>query len=320
MKKWLRAADEFLFGWGSPVTMGVFRIVIGALSFIDLLMISLDFTTWFGDKGLYPQWMAERWGGDIPRFSLLGGVTDDRTTAVVYAVITLVAFMTCIGLFSRVSSILLFIGIVTLHHRSPDILHSGDTLLRAWCFILMLMPSGLACSVDRLIAKKRGTAPESPPLVSLWPQRLAQIQLAIVYFSTVWIKWGGITWRDGTATYYPPFLHEFDKFPVPAFVNQPPMIYVTTYATLIVELALATLVFSKPLRKWCLILGLMLHGWIEYSMNVPLFQWVIVSGFIAHYEGDEISAWAKRLAPRLGKLGRLIAPSEPEIPAHAAQS
>ena len=320
MRQWLSSCDKFLFGWGSPVSMGVFRIVVGGLAFIDLLMISIDFKTWFGEHGLYPQWMAERWAGEIPRFSVLAGVTDERVTAIVYGVVTLAALATCLGLFSRVSAILLFIGIVTLHHRSPDILHSGDTLLRAWCFILTLMPSGLSCSLDRLIAKKRGIAPEIPPLVSLWPQRLAQIQLAIVYFSTVWIKWGGITWRDGTATYYPSLLHEFDKFPVPAFVNHPPFIQITTYATLIVELALATIVFSRPLRKWCLILGLGLHGWIEYSMNVPLFQWIIVAGFINHFDGEEISAWGKKLAPRLGKLGRLVSPGDPVPTTNAAQS
>ncbi len=317
MRKWLKDVDAYVFGWGSPVTMGAFRLIVGLLAFANQIMVGLDLRVWFGESGLYPAWMAERWAAEVPRLSILGGVTDQTVVFIVYHAVTLVALLVALGLWSRVTTALLFIGVVSLHHRSPDILHSGDTLLRAWLFILMLMPSGKALSLDRWLLKRKGLAPAVPLDVSLWPQRLAQIQLAVVYFSTVWVKWGGDYWQKGIATYFAPRLDEFHKFPTPGFVHEIPFVHFTTYATLIVELALATLVFSRPFRKWVLISGLMLHGWIEYSMNIPLFQWVIVAGFITHYDGEELSAWAKRLAPRLGKLGRLMSPADTPSP-HAS--
>lgn len=298
MKSWWSEFDRAVFGYGSPVAMGVFRAVVGFLAFCSVAISFYHQEAFFSERGLFPQWMAERWSGGVPRFNLLAGVTSDGVVTVFFLIVLAAALLTSVGLFTRVASIVLLLGVVSLHHRSPDILHSGDTLLRMWLFIVAVAPSGRAFSLDRVIGLRRGTAPLEHELVSLWPQRLAQFQLAVVYFTTVWLKWFGSFWRDGTATWYPMHLGEFERFPLPSLVFDPTVVMLTTYGTLLVELALATLVFAKPLRKWVLLAGLGLHGYIEYSMNVPLFQWIIVAGFICHYSGEEVSAWARGLEAR----------------------
>ncbi|MCH8977769.1 MAG: hypothetical protein IH945_00805, partial [Armatimonadetes bacterium] len=78
-----------------------------------------------------------------------------------------------------------------------------------------------------------------------------------------------------------------------------PFLAATTYGTLLVELALATLVFARPMRKWVLLAGVAMHAGIEYRMNIPLFGLIITSCYIAHYEGHEVSAWGKRMGERL---------------------
>jgi hypothetical protein len=231
----------------------------------------------------------------------LAGVTDARVTAGVFALAMVASAMTMVGFATRLSSIALFVLLVTLHHRTPDILHSGDTLLRQMALIVMLAPSGAACSVDRLIGLWKGHAPPVPAPVSLWPQRLVQFQVAVVYLTTVWHKLVGTTWRDGTATWYPAQLSEFQRFPVPDFVDQLPFVALTTYGTLAIEAALGTLVFYKPARKWVLLAGVVLHGAIEYRFNIPLFGWIMVSTYTAFYSGDEVSSWAKRVGDRLAR-------------------
>ncbi len=300
--KWLKgqaaAINEAVFGYGSPVTMGVFRILVGFLAFVNFAMVAIDFEAWFTERGYFPVRLAEVWADGVWRFNLLSGVTDDRITAAVYLLVMLSALTTTIGLGTRISTIVLFLGTVTLHHRSPDILHGGDYLLRAWMFLIMIAPSGRACSFDRLIGLWRGRVPAQLELVSLWPQRLVQYQLAVVYFTTVWQKSFGNMWWDGTATWYPLHLREFDRFPLPSFLENPPFIAVSTYFTIFIELAMATLVFAKPLRKWILLGGLLLHASIEYRLNIPLFAFVITSGYVSHYSGEEVTAWARRLGER----------------------
>lgn len=316
----LKGWNEYWFGYGSPSSLGVFRILFGFLATANLLMLMAQFADWFTEQGYVPLAVGERmmpgvgtgfrlfgWETNLPfeppRLNFLAGVVDPRVTFAVLALTTLAAIFTTLGLWTRLSTILLAVGVVSLHHRNGLILHGGDTVLRVGVLYLALAPSGAACSLDRLIALWKGRATAELPKVSLWPQRLIAFNVALVYFTTFWHKFGfGDRWRDFTATYYPAHLNEFRKFPVPEFIGQPPVIYVTTAATLIVELALGTLVFYKPLRKWVLLSGLGLHAFIEYSMNIPLFAFLICSMYVAFYEGEEVEAWAKRLGERFRKF------------------
>jgi hypothetical protein len=195
------------------------------------------------------------------------------------------------------------LGLVSLHHRNGLILHGGDTVMRISALYIALAPSGAACSLDRVIGLWNGKIKPGPVRVSVWVQRLVSYNTALIYFTTFWLKYGyGSHWRDMTATWYPARLHEFDRFPVPGFFNDLPMVYFTTFGTLAVELALGTLVFYRPLRKYVLLAGIGMHAYIDYSMNIPLFSWLMVSLYINFYDGVEVEAWAKNLGLRFARF------------------
>lgn len=317
LKSFWESLDKGVFGYGSPVALGVLRVILGGLSFLALLLQAPLFGDFYTEHGLYPTEFAVRWSDGLLRFNPLVEMRSDGLTLVVFGLTMVAALLTCVGLFSRVATIALFLGVVALNHRSPDILNSGDTLIRQFLFFLAIGPSGAAVSLDRVLKLRKGLAPEVPADVSLWPQRLFQFQLAIVYFTTVWWKMMGTHWRDGTATWYPARLHEFDRFPYPPFIADVPMVYVSTYGTLLVELALATLVFAKPMRKWVLLAGVLMHGWIEYSMNIPFFSAIIVTGYLSFYDGEEVSGWFERLSAKIGRPNLFRwghSPVESEVP------
>jgi hypothetical protein len=309
MKEILADLDRYWFDRINPAGFGLFRILIGFLWLCNLLMLAPEWADWFGRFGYMPpeagrKWLGgpvPLWGLEIPRLSLLGNVTNDAVGIAFFVVVVIAALTTMLGLGSRISTIVLAVGAVSLHHRNAAILHGGDTVLRICALYLAVGPSGASCSLDRLIRVWRGREGLEPKAVSAWAQRLVCYNVALIYLTTVWIKWQGSLWRDGTATWYTARLEEFHRFPVPAFANDPPLIYVTTYATLLVEFSLATMVFFRPLRKYVLVAGLMLHGYIEYSMNVPLFAFAICSMYVCFFDGDEIGAWAVRMGQRLGK-------------------
>jgi hypothetical protein len=308
----LRMLDRWWFGYGSPTTLGVFRILIGMIVILDLFIRASDWEAWFGEYGFVPAWLGRSWLGNVPlgsgdfslpRLSLISGVTDPRIAIAFFALVTVAAVTTTLGIWTRFSAFLLAMGIVSLHHRNSGVLHGGDTALRIAVLYLAVSPCGRACSLDRLMRLRRGeeTGQEE---ISLWPQRLVQFNLAIIYFTTVWLKFFGGTWLNGTAAWYPPRLAEFKRFPVPGFLNEMPFVYVATYGTLLTEFALATLVFFRPLRNYVVLAGIFLHAYIEYSMNIPLFSFLMISFYVCHFQGEEISAYAKRLGERLrGKLG-----------------
>jgi hypothetical protein len=318
IKDTLRQLDEYWFGYGSPVSIGVMRILIGITTGLNLLITFGGFSDWYTERGYVPISAAARDPGPIgrnfvffghhdlpftlPRFDLIANVTDTRVT-LAFWIITLLACLTMtLGLWSRVSAIVLAICLVSLHHRNAFILHGGDTLERIAVLYMALAPCGKACSLDRLIGLYRGTIAPGDVKISLWPQRLITYNMALIYFTTVWLKWGGTLWRNGTATWYPARLNEFKRFWVPDFMNQMPFVKITTWGTLITELSLATLVFYKPLRKWVLLGGLMMHGFIEYSMNIPMFSFSICALYVTFFEGEEITGWARRWGGRLKRF------------------
>lgn len=329
LKTWLAGLDRYWFGHGSPTTLGLFRICMSSLIFINLCMILTDFDAWFTEHGFTPQSVSHTYlgnpgldgnvfglpfkfslpiiGDTMPRINLLSGVTNDTITLAFYLATMVVTLLCALGLWTRVSSILMAIGIVSLHHRNGLILHGGDTVIRIGALYIAMAPSGAACSLDRLIGIWKGKIQPGPVMVSVWVQRLIAYNTALIYFTTFWHKYGlGSHWRDMTATWYPARLHEFDRFPVPGFMNNTPIIYFTTFFTLATELSLGTLIFYKPLRKWILLAGVMLHAYIDYSMNIPLFSYVMVTMYLVFYEGVEVEAWARRLGQRLARFKAIV--------------
>ncbi len=311
--------DDWWFGHGSPTTLGVFRILFGALVFASLVMVFVDWEAWFSERGYVPAWMGRLWlnpdvplwpGWDftVPRVGILSGVTNAHVAIGIYFATILFALLTTLGLWTRLSTILLAIGLVSMHHRNAIILHGGDTVIRVMVLYLAIAPCGKACSVDRLIRLWKGKDTGAPLRISLWPQRLIMYNMALIYFTTVWLKWFGNLWKppiaggEMTANWFPARLAEFYRFPYPEFLRDTPVVYFSTGATLIIEFSLATLVFYRPFRKWVLLAGIGLHGFIEYTMNIPLFSFLMVSMYVTFYDGEEVSAWFQRLGQRVGKL------------------
>lgn len=309
----IRSLDRYWFGHGSPTALGIFRILMGSLIFINFFFIWLHWDSWYSETGYMPAWLQQMtldpyvkvWsdtGPHITRISLLSGITDPRITIPFFFLGMAAALATALGLWTRISTITLAIVVVSIHHRNTSILHGGDTVLRVCSLYMAIAPSGLACSLDRLIGLWKGKIAPLPVSVSLWPQRLICYNVALIYFTTVWLKMDGQFWRTGIATFFPARLAEFYRFPVPAFLNQPPFVQITTYGTLITEFALATVVFFRPCRKYVLLAGLMMHAYIEYSMNIPLFSYLICSMYITFFDGEEISNWAERIGHRLRRF------------------
>ncbi len=307
------SVNRYWFGRGSPTSLGLLRICTGILTFIDLSLLLPDWKAWFSQVGYVPTWIGamfmnqhiEAWPKSpftLPRTDIFVAITDPRISFALYVAIMVLALLTALGLWTRVSSLLLAVGMVSLQHRNGAILHGGDTVLRLCVLYVAISPAGRACSIDRLIALWKGRESPNPVLVYIWPQRLVSYNVALIYFTTVWLKTFGHLWRNGTATWYPARLNEFHRFPVPAFFNELPMVYITTYGTLAVEFSLATLVFFRPLRKYCVLGGIMLHASIEYTMNIPLFSYLMVSMYICFFDGEEISAWAERVGRQLKGL------------------
>ena len=311
-----KAIDRWMFGWGSPTSLGLLRIAVGFLAIFNQSFLAWQYRDWYSETGFTPRWISTLWLGDLPKFALdssgknylpiprinlLATVSDSRVMLAVLVISVLLSFLLMIGLWTKPVAIALALIILSLQHQSPAILHGGDTVIRLLVMYLALSPAGLVCSADRLIGLWRGKIPPGPVVAPLWTQRVIQLNLAILYLMAVWTKWIGVTWQNGSATWYPNRLAEFERFWIPDFMRQYPVVPITTYGTLLVEFAMVTLVFYRPYRKWVLGMAMGMHLFIEYSMNIPLFSWLMIIQYICFYDGEEVTTWAGRMGNKFAK-------------------
>jgi hypothetical protein len=202
------------------------------------------------------------------------------------------AILLTIGFLTRLNSVVVFLGLASIHQRNVYILHGGDTFLRVAGFFLIFAPAGAALSIDRLIRIWRGKGDASIQPRSPWAQRMIQFELALVYLATFCAKVKGAPWLQGTAMYYIYHLDEFKRFPIPSWLLHPLMLKLESWSALVLEFSLGVLIWVKELRYIVLTLGLLFHLSLEYSLNIPLFQWDILSAYILFIDPADITrAW-----------------------------
>jgi len=121
---------------------------------------------------------------------------------------------------------------------------------------------------------------------------MIQFELALLYFSSFCWKVQGATWIQGTALYYVYHLDEFHRFPVPALFLRPTMLKLGTWLALALEFSLAVLILIKEFRYFILALGVLFHLWLEYSLNIPMFEWDVLAAYVLFIEPDDMTrAW-----------------------------
>jgi hypothetical protein len=180
------------------------------------------------------------------------------------------------------------------------IVDGEDTVFRLMAFYLFFSPSGFYFSVDNWIRKKLNqfktkTDPttESPPPreFAIWPLRLIQIQTATIVLFSACEKLNGVDWIDGTALYYVSRLDDlFYRFPVPAFLFKSIFLIKTlTWATLVLEVTAPIAVWFKRTRIPALIMLFTFHLSLDYTMNLNLFQYLMILGWCSFLQPKDFA-------------------------------
>lgn len=294
----IEAWNKFFFEPQSPLPVSLFRIFYGTVVIANLLLLHGDWLAWYGAHA----WVSLSTMRQLepgPRLNLFTLIPqNDAWIGTLFWVFLGSAVFLTIGLLTRFSTAAVFLCLTSIHQRNLYITHSGDTFLRVAGFFLIFAPAGAALSADRLIRRWRGKEQAEIQPRSPWAQRLIQVQLALLYFMSFWWKSMGALWVNGTALYYVIHLDALRRFPLPHWVEQPLILKLGTWLTLALEFSLGVLIWFKELRYPLLLLGLLFHLCLEYSFNVPMFQWDILSAYILFVDPADI-ARARRFTASL---------------------
>jgi uncharacterized membrane protein YphA (DoxX/SURF4 family) len=288
--------ERFWFRDAETSTLALFRIGFAVIVIAWTISLAPALYSFYGDEGILP---AHPDGGR-GAWGLLQLDSSVAAVTILYLLLLVAGFCLAFGFKTRLAAVIVFVCLVSFGRRNPWVLNSGDLLIFVLAFYLMLAPSGAALSVDRWL-KARSRFWEFP-MRAIWPLRLIQVQVSLLYFFAVWEKVRGETWNDGTAVSYAFRLEDLERFPVPGFVTDSLLLVnLLTYGTLAIELALAILVWNGKLRPWVLLLGVMLHLGIAYAVRVGFFSSAAVVGYIAFLPPATVSAWLYRLRDRTAR-------------------
>jgi hypothetical protein len=292
----LRGWNRFWFGPISARPLGVYRIIFGLLVLAHLALISVDLDYWYSGAGLLQGDEARLAAGPF-RFSPLQFVQDPVSVRCWVVAVAAVAIAFVVGWRTRIMGILLYLGLLGLYNRNISTNCGPDQLMMVTSFYMMLCPCGAALSLDaRRRARRRGTIAE--PLIVPWAQRLLQIQLSIIYFATAVFKCNGTTWLGGTAIHYILFNHEVGQFNLEWLAHYPVLISILTLAAVLVEFALAFLLWFRTSRRWIALAGVLLHVGIVPLVNVPLFGEQMIALYLIFLDRDELDRLLGFFDPR----------------------
>lgn len=304
------AWERFFFAPVSPLPIAVFRILYGLCVLATLLLLHAEWLNWFGADGwVSPATNAQMEPGlRLNVFALIAG--NNHWIAAFFWVFLVFVLLLIAGLWTRVSSIAVFLCLVSIQQRNLFIVNGGDAFLRVAGFFLMFAPAGACLSLDRWLYVRRGGRAEVLPAAP-WAQRMIQLELAFLYFVSFLWKMKGDTWRNGTALYYVLHLTAIQRFPVPLWLQRPALLHLGSWFALLLEFSLGVLIWFRPLRYPLLLLGLCFHLTLEYALNLPMIQWDILSAYVLFLEPADLARLGDFLRRRVPWIRRSPAAAVP---------
>ncbi len=303
--------DRWCAFWFTPqpaYTLGLVRIGFGAVAVAWTLALLPDLYRVFGEQGAAPgyarldyQWSVfEVWSGD--RALLIGWV-----------LLLLSALAMTVGWHSRFAAILVFVLIHSFHRRAAYIVNAGDAIITIVALVLALSCCGAALSLDQ---RRRTGSFWSAQTLAPWPIRLLQVQLTVIYLVSVQGKLsGGKSWADGSAVFYAWRTDgRWALLPPPEWLSANAiLVNAVTWSTLVIELAIAVLVWSRRWRFWVLAAGVVMHVTMMVSMNVGFFSLAMFVLYLAFVPWEAVQSMPGKLKTRWRNRRRSSA-SPPQQP------
>lgn len=308
--------DKFFFAPSSPSLVGLLRLFAGLTVFYIHLTYSFDLMSTVGpDAWIDQARMTEQrsqslvyapstdWSDykedkslrNVFNFSIFYHVNDSTGIWAVHIGILVANLMFALGLFTRTTAVLTWIGLISYIQRAPTHLFGMDTIAAIFCLYLMIGPGDQAFSLDTLILKlrrKKANDPnwDAPPKATGWATfviRLMQIHLSIIYLASGTSKLMGGSWWNGNALWSVMANYEFNPMDSPFYTeilrflaNNRPLWEVAMTAgcvfTLFLELAFPFLVWY-PRWRWVMMAGaILLHTGIGILMGLTMFSTLMI--------------------------------------------
>lgn len=254
----------YWFGTVDARLVAIFRIGLGLILFVDCLDLFGSREPFYATTGLFPAFgpMEHRW-------SLFQIARSPEAVTAWFALGALSLLAFTVGLFTRVSTVLAWIFLVSLRTQNPWIATGGDYVAQTLVVFSLFTDMGATWSLDAVRRKaSRSTAPALG-----W--RLMLVHVAILYFVTARLKVRHGWLTEGDGVFQALVIGGFARPPGAWLAEHPDLCKLLTFGTLVFEFGFPLLAFlpwkTLSARLVAIAFNLALQVGILFTMKVGLF-------------------------------------------------
>lgn len=312
--------NRFWFAAVDPATLGLVRILGGAMLLYTHLVWTLDLAAFFGPNSwISPDAARQAHAGsaEMPG-DLYGNVSfvwsvfyfaDTMEAVWAIHIVALVAFvLLTLGLFTRVAAVFGWVLAVSYVHRTPGALFGLDQVNTMLAFALMVGPSGACYSLDRWLRRRKAAA-QAAPLPAFVPSvganialRLVQLHMCVIYMYAGFGKLVGEAWWNGTGLWGAVANLEYQSLDATWLAWWPMLGAFMSHVTVYWEIYYPVLIWPRATRPWMLLVAIPLHLGIAMFMGMITFGLAMLIGNLAFVRPETTRAvlgWLFRRSPRL---------------------
>lgn len=255
--------------------LGIFRILLGLLVIIDTINRTFDLTAFYTDKGLLPRKVLLENEWYDWNFSINMATGSYEGQVFLFALTIFFALMVLIGYRTKLFLILLYIFLVSIQIRNPQVTHGGDTIIKLIVFYAIFLPVNARYAIDKFTPN---SLPVSGKVLSVGT--VAYILQAIYIYVFSAISKTGAEWLEGSAVHYALGLEMFEKTLTPILAGMPKMMEFLTYYTMYFENYGFLLLFVPFAWKYFRLVGVLLFMGLHFGfflfMTLGNFPWAAI--------------------------------------------
>jgi uncharacterized membrane protein YphA (DoxX/SURF4 family) len=265
------------------------RIMTGLLAVWKGYGALINLDRFFTEDGILPWRHVQNSEHQI--FSILALAPESRSFVLAVILAHLAAGVTMlVGLWPRLSALIVYACAVALMHRNPFIDNRGDHLFVLIVGLCSLMPIGRVWSVQAWLMTRRGI---TEPLRSVWSQRLLALQVSYIYLYAFGVKFRAPGWHDGSAIYHTFASPELVEWPME--IHSKVVLLGLSWFTIALEMLFPILIWNRVLRPYCIVAGILFHAGIEITMRIPVFSTAMMITYAAFLTDEEIKAFLQKI-------------------------
>jgi hypothetical protein len=158
--------------------------------------------------------------------------------------------------------------VLNIHYKVYATLTGGDNLINQLLFFNVLLGAREADSGHRLRTFLHNVGFAG-----------VTIQVCLVYMISALTKLSDEGWRDGTALLTTAGIEHYRNFPPQAWIK-PEVWKALNYAVIAYQLLFSFLIWIRPLKKWLLVAGVIMHLYIAFGMGLVLMGITMIIAYI----------------------------------------